>query len=132
MEPVLKIFLVISAVCVLLVTFVIILVLLQLRKAIKSIGVLLLNFNDLVGKVKENFLEILGKAKENISKVGSVIAAVEEAIKSVRTSIENIKSPFTTLLTFLGSLLALLLERFEKSKKTSGAKIKKTRSRKKK
>ncbi len=124
MDPVLKVFLVTGTVCVILVTIVMILVLIQVRKVIKSINNILLNFNDLVGRVKENVTEILGKAKENISKIGSVITTAEETIKSVKVSVENIKSPFTTFLTFLGSLLALLLERFGKSKQP----VKKTKN----
>ena len=125
MDPVLKVFLVISMICVVLVTIVMIFVLIQIRKAIKNINAIFLNLNDLVGKVKENVTEIFAKAKENISKLGSVITAAEETVKSVKTSIENIKNPFTTFLTFLGSLMALLVERFRKSKPAAKDKNKK-------
>lgn len=125
MDPILKVFLVISTVCVVLVTIVMIFVLIQVRKAIKSINAIFLNFNDLVGKVKENVAEIFGKAKENISKLGNVITAAEETVKSVKSSIENIKNPFSTFLTFSGSLIALLVERFGKSKLTAKDKSKK-------
>ncbi len=125
MDPVLKVFLVISMICVVLVTIAMIFVLIQIRKAIKNINTIFLNLNDLVGKIKENVTEIFAKAKENISKLGSVITAAEETVKSVKTSIENIKNPFTTFLTFLGSLMALLVERFRKSKPAAKEKSKK-------
>ena len=125
MDPVLKVFLVISMICVVLVTIAMIFVLIQIRKAIKNINTIFLNLNDLVGKIKENVTEIFAKAKENISKLGSVITAAEETVKSVKTSIENIKNPFTTFLTFLGSLMALLVERFRKSKPAAKDKNKK-------